>query len=73
VLIAEMPPIPPVVDKEDNNIPEDYDLVQAFPNPSNPSTTVKYQLPVDNRVRLNTMNVLGQVVTVFTLPDPAGG
>ncbi len=63
---SEMPPPPPdelvsVVQE----IPKEYALEQAYPNPFNPTTTIKYQLPIDSRVLMKVYNTLGQVVSVL--------
>jgi hypothetical protein len=63
---GELPPSPP----EENIgtqqvIPSEYVLEQAYPNPFNPATTLKYQLPVDSRVTLKVYNMLGQVIAVL--------
>lgn len=42
--------------------PEFYALHENYPNPFNPETTIKYQLPEAGDVRLEVYNMLGQVV-----------
>ncbi len=43
-------------------IPQLYVLGQNFPNPFNPSTTVRFSIPVRSRVRVTIFNLLGQQV-----------
>jgi hypothetical protein len=45
--------------------PEVYALGDNYPNPFNPETTIKYQLPEAGDVRLEIYNMLGQVVTTL--------
>jgi len=48
-------------------VPKQYQLYDNYPNPFNPSTTIKYDLPEAAEVRIEVFNVLGQ--RVATLVD----
>jgi predicted extracellular nuclease len=43
-------------------LPEEYMLEQNYPNPFNPSTTINFQLPVTDNIRIDIYNSLGQLV-----------
>jgi hypothetical protein len=54
-------------------IPSEYKLDQNFPNPFNPSTTIKYQIPENSFVTLNVYDVLGNLITTLVNNElPAG-
>lgn len=54
-------------------IPENYQLSQNFPNPFNPVTVIKYQLPMSGNVSLKIYDVLGkEVATLVNETQQAG-
>jgi hypothetical protein len=61
------------VDDYVNEIPSAYELYQNFPNPFNPSTTIKYSLAEDGFVKLAIYNMLGEeVATIVNNVQKAG-
>jgi len=43
-----------------------YDLFQNYPNPCNPATVIRYDVPVESEVRLLLYDLLGQQVRKIT-------
>lgn len=46
-------------------VPRSYELSQSYPNPFNPSTTIRYRLPQTDRVRLEVVDLMGRTVRVL--------
>jgi hypothetical protein len=54
------------VEQYDNNVPNDYYLGNNYPNPFNPTTTIRFGLPEQSVVTMTVYNVLGQKVFEMT-------
>jgi hypothetical protein len=63
---------PTKVEELFSGIPDTYELMQNFPNPFNPSTTIYYALPEEGSVELVIYDVLGNEVERFSEEKPAG-
>jgi hypothetical protein len=43
-------------------MPTKFELSQNFPNPFNPSTTIKFTLPKETQLKINVYNMIGELV-----------
>ncbi|MEO8233200.1 MAG: reprolysin-like metallopeptidase [Ignavibacteriota bacterium] len=57
----------------DVGLPKQFVLNQNHPNPFNPSTTIKFQLPVDANVKIELFNSLGEKVSEILNSNLSGG
>ncbi|MGA7838023.1 MAG: T9SS type A sorting domain-containing protein [Ignavibacteriaceae bacterium] len=48
-----------------NTRPTNYLLYQSYPNPFNPSATIKYAIPKDSKVSIKVYDILGREVTTL--------
>ncbi|MCY7362731.1 MAG: T9SS type A sorting domain-containing protein [Ignavibacteria bacterium] len=56
-----------------NDIPKEFNLYNNYPNPFNPSTSIRFDIPSDNFVDIKVYNVLGmEVVTLVNEFRKAG-
>ena len=54
-------------------VPVEYNLAQNFPNPFNPSTTIRYQIPKDGIVTLKVYDILGSEVATLVNEEKVAG
>lgn len=54
-------------------IPTTYDLHENYPNPFNPSTTFRYQIPERSRVSLKIYSLLGRVIETIVQGEQDAG
>ena len=58
---------------ESEGIPTEFALHENYPNPFNPTTTLRFDLPEVSSITLTIYNMLGQKVKTFNMNDtPAG-
>jgi len=50
---------------EDENLVTGFQLLPVFPNPFNPVTTIRYQLPTASNIRMTVFDILGREVNVL--------
>ncbi|MCU0646209.1 MAG: T9SS type A sorting domain-containing protein, partial [bacterium] len=54
-----------VADFSGGNLPNEFHLAQNFPNPFNAITTIHFAIPIEAKVRLSVLNLLGQEIEVL--------
>lgn len=62
-----------IFEKDENEMPVDFNLDQNFPNPFNPSTTISFTIPNSSMVNLAVYNSIGELVKVLVNEQMAQG
>ena len=61
-----------VKDYKGNN-PKNFKLYQNYPNPFNPTTSINYQLTVNNLVTIKVYDILGKEVAILVNKEQSAG
>ena len=56
-----------------SEMPKEYKLYNNYPNPFNPSTTIKYSVPKVSNVKLQVYNMMGQLIKTLVNETKAPG
>ncbi|MCK7516667.1 MAG: T9SS type A sorting domain-containing protein [Ignavibacteriales bacterium] len=60
-------------EQSENNVPNDFKLLQNYPSPFNPSTKIGWQSPVSSWQTLKVYDILGNdIITLVDEYKPAG-
>jgi hypothetical protein len=62
-----------VEENEISKIPTDYSLTQNFPNPFNPSTSIKYSIPKVSQVQIKVFDILGNEIETLVNEEKQNG
>jgi len=57
--------VPTPVEIEPHFVPEDYKVFNNFPNPFNPHTSIRYELPVPGNVQIGIYDIKGELVNML--------
>ena len=61
------------MEEDQSVIPNNFSLLQNFPNPFNPITTIKYEMPISGLVTMKVYDVLGnEMTTLVNEEKPVG-
>jgi len=56
-----------------NKLPLEYQLYQNYPNPFNPKTTIAYDIPEKEHVKIRIFNLAGQEIAILVDREQAAG
>ena len=56
-----------------SEMPKEYKLFNNYPNPFNPSTTIKYSIPKVSNVKIQVYNMMGQLIKTLVNETKAPG
>jgi hypothetical protein len=66
-------PSTPLSVKPTSTAPQQFVLEQNFPNPFNPTTTIRYTLPTSSKVKLTIYDIQGKEVATLVNEEQSAG
>ena len=63
----------PTTVKNIKSIPEKFNLLQNYPNPANPTTTINYEIPIETNVKIIISDALGRKVEEYNFGTKEAG
>jgi photosystem II stability/assembly factor-like uncharacterized protein len=66
-------PIITGISQNNNEIPKEFKLFDNYPNPFNPNTVIRYEVPVNSFVTLKVYDVLGKEAAILVNADTKAG
>jgi hypothetical protein len=61
-----------VEQQQNTTVLKTFELYQNYPNPFNPQTTIQYDLPIESRVTVEILNLMGQRIRLLMDSQPQG-
>jgi len=58
---------------EELDVPKEFELFQNFPNPFNPTTTIKYSLSKESEVKIEITDSIGQIIELLVDETKSSG
>ena len=52
----------PLSNEDEDEFPDSFEIVNIYPNPFNPVTTISYSLPEESNVSIRIFDILGRTV-----------
>src|SRR5262249_34971598 len=60
-------------DEDGMNVPSSVFLGQSYPNPFNPTTTIRFGVPTDAAIRLTVYSIIGEDIRTLVSDVKSGG
>ncbi len=72
-ILVQVSPATGIENAMNSYLPKKFELYQNFPNPFNPTTTIKFAMPKAGHVKIVVYNILGKMVATILDEDKTAG